>query len=620
MINQSAIKSIANDIMQANSSRNRMLRAMDDYYQGKWDLPSPLDKMSWVRKVVTTDPHDAVRAGTRVLSALNPNIKIHPFHNDEANKVKANEWEQQLKWHFTNASLRRRATILADIVMSALLYDMVAVQILYLPYQQKEEKAIKGDRAKSYEGWMRNGPFVITVHNPQNIYPIDSALGLEGVLSVKVVRAHEVISEWGDRANDLIGKIITGDGKKQMEWVTVYDYWDNDIRYVWGIPGETLVQSSPNTAGGVDILPPTEHGLGWIPWVVRQGGTTLFNQSEHRLNPMLYSVYQSGQWDLQNLSESLAISEIISYAAAPRGIISGPSKEGFEQDFGEPGNPAWEKPGHQYRPVESPRLDQNLFAVVDRIANAVDKSTIARILQNADIAPNTAFSTLNLATQTALGALKPYKHLAEVSVADILTIMLMWIKVGGEVVMGKGYDGKYADQQMIINPDEIDPNNIYLDVELQPDVPTDRLQRINAGRILQSMGVSVRRSLEEAGISDPEQAINEGYFDQMRAQKVALRLQKNQQAQQLEFEREAAMQQFELQMQQQEMMMAMQEQQQPEPGMIGPEEQYASGPPQTGPFGELNGSGFAPNEGGIPFAQGAPELTRETLNGENEVA
>lgn len=607
---QSYIKHLSRDMIDANQERNRMLAAMDGYYQGKWELPQPLARLQHIHKVVTTDPHDAVRAGTRVLSALTPNIKIAPLINNEANRVKANEWEQVLKWHFINASMRRRATVLSDMVMSALLYDMVAVQVSYLPYQAKVEKMLKLD-SPNYKMRMRNGPFVITVHNPQNVYAIDSAVGLDGVLTVRLMRTHEVYSEWGDKAGELRQKV--GDSSDtQMEWVTVFDYWDNQQRYVWGIPGQTSYMMHPNAEGGVDILPPEEHGLGWIPWVVRQGGTTLFNSNEHRLNPMLYSVYQSGQWETQNIAETLAVSEVISYASAPRGVVSGPSPDGVVRDFGEPGNMIWEMPGHQYRPEQPPQIDSGLFTIVDRVGNRIDKSTVARILQNADIAPNTAFSTLNLATQTALGSLKPYKHLTEVAVGDVITNMLLWIQQDGNSVTGYGSDKEFSGQQITINPDEIDPSSLYIDVSLDPDVPTDRLQRINAGRILQSMGVSVKRSLEEAGITDPEQAIQEGYYDQMVANMMQIQMQNQQRQAQLEFDLQAQAAMFEQQMAMQEAMQQGGPQGGPPQGGPGGPPMGPGGPPQGTP---PEGLAMSPNQGGLPFAQFAPEATREQLNG-----
>lgn len=108
-------------------------------------LPKSVAKLKWIHKVVSTDPHDALRAGTRVLSSVEPRIKVHPMGTDEEARALANKTERALSWHFKNASRRRRASILRDVVLSALLYDEVVAQVVYLPGQIEAVKAFKGN-------------------------------------------------------------------------------------------------------------------------------------------------------------------------------------------------------------------------------------------------------------------------------------------------------------------------------------------------------------------------------------------------------------------------------------------------------------------------------------------
>jgi hypothetical protein len=76
-------------------------------------------------------------------------------------------------------------------------------------------------------------------------------------------------------------------------------------------------------------------------------------------------------------------------------------------------------PGDTLKSAAPPGLDPNLQAVDGMIQAATNKSTVASILQGGDVPSGTAFATLNLATQTAVGALKPGKELAEHALADI---------------------------------------------------------------------------------------------------------------------------------------------------------------------------------------------------------
>ena len=88
----------------------------------------------------------------------------------------------------------------------------------------------------------------------------------------------------------------------------------------------------PATAGLDGSAAPLEiirqpHGLGFFPWVTRTGGTTLSPNPPTSVFPLLYSVYQSGQWDTQNILETLLTSEVIAYAAAPRLKVEGGQRQ-----------------------------------------------------------------------------------------------------------------------------------------------------------------------------------------------------------------------------------------------------------------------------------------------------
>jgi hypothetical protein len=86
------------------------------------------------------------------------------------------------------------------------------------------------------------------------------------------------------------------------------------------------------TAGLEDNTAPIEiirqpHSLGFLRWDTRTGETTLYQNPTHQHVPLLYSVYQSGQRDTQNILETLLTSEAISYTASLR------LKVGFVSDI-----------------------------------------------------------------------------------------------------------------------------------------------------------------------------------------------------------------------------------------------------------------------------------------------
>jgi hypothetical protein len=279
---------------------------------------------------------------------------------------------------------------------------------------------------------------------------------------------------------------------------------DLETRVVWAAPqdgGSSI--SAPNAGGGVLILQ-EQHDLGFLPWVAKVGGTTLEDEGGRQRIPLLYSVYQAGQWDTQNIVETLMASEVIAYAAAPRLKIEGPTDQ-VDVDYGEPGRPAFVPPGHDLSTLAPPLFDQSLAVIADRIGARIGKSTVPRVLQSGDFPSGTAFATLNLATQSGIKSLTPYKELAEQALAETLTQMLNWVHYRGEPLMAYGRGREDGGRHYVIKPTDFDINNIYIEVELTADVPSDRMARINASALaVRELGYSRARALEQIGESDPD--------------------------------------------------------------------------------------------------------------------
>ena len=80
-------------------------------------------------------------------------------------------------------------------------------------------------------------------------------------------------------------------------------------------------------------------------------------------------------------------------------------------------------------------MDTSLAQIADRVGQRIDKSTVPRILQTGDFPAGTAYATLNLATQSGLKSLAPYKELAEQALASIFQQMIDWIALDGRPVL-----------------------------------------------------------------------------------------------------------------------------------------------------------------------------------------
>lgn len=306
-----AFQTIAQEMIAADRERDRMLRAMDDMWQARWSLPPAVSGLKWIHKVVSSDPHDAVRAGTRVLSSVAPRLTVHPLGAGDAGRAQtdartmADKIERALAWNFRNASRRRQASVLRDVVLSALLYDEVVAQVVYLPNQTASQLgASNASNSPRSTALNRFGPFAIIVRNPQQVHVRYSDWMPEAVLMKKLMTIQQAVEFWGEPALGLLAakpkkRKVTSPRKGHTDnfaYCTVYDYMDLEQRAVWAIPqADSDVLADPSGgdgAGAVEILR-EEQGLGFLPWAAKVGGTTLGSSGSQRM-PLLYSIWAAG--------------------------------------------------------------------------------------------------------------------------------------------------------------------------------------------------------------------------------------------------------------------------------------------------------------------------------------
>lgn len=129
--------------------------------------------------------------------------------------------------------------------------------------------------------------------------------------------------------------------------------------------------------------------------------------------------------------------------------------------------------------------------------------------------------------QTAIGALIPYKSNAEVFHDDFFKLMLLHTHYSGEDLIGYGKKGNEKLERYIIKSEHIDPNILVLNTELSPDVPVDRVQKINSAiSMAERLNYSPIKILEYLGEPDPYGALQEWISWQFVNAKVQGRVQK----------------------------------------------------------------------------------------------
>ena len=584
-----SIQELAQRMIKEDEPRDNAFAAYDNMDHCDWDLPQSIKELGWVAAAKNTDPHDSLSTGTTVLATLEPKLKVQPTHDSAGTKKKANEWERNLRWQLKSANRRRQATVQRDVTRSALKYDEVIINVVDLDYQIKQKELFKGD-TKREKAARRYGRFQVNTYNPKDVHVRYSNMMPEAVLLVNKKPAQVVIDEWGDKAASL--EPLTLQDKND---VTVYDYMDYETRFVWVVPEG----SAPDTDKHI-IIGPEKHKMSFLPWVAMVGGSTLEDNGVHKRRPILYAEYMSGRWNTQNILLSLISSETIAHSGQPRFKQEGASSQDVVIDYGEPERVAKVPPGSTLDRLQPGEIDRALAELIDRYGAASDGSMLSRILKGGDSYSGEAFASLNLRTQTAVGALKPYKDLAEKALAEMFVLMLLWVEFTENPLEAYGVEKDDKGVQYSIQPDEIEPTALYVEVELTPDVPTDRQQRANtASLMVESINYPQEYALEDVGVEDPQAAQMQRMKERLLDQKLEEYIQQKQMALQMQ------MQQAQMQMQMQAQQ-AMQGQQQPPPQGAMP----ARG------NGVPGGQGQNPNMGGLPGAMSNPNVTRENVTGQ----
>jgi len=587
------------------ASRNKRLHEMQEKYEQmgriNYTLPSPLDKFEWIRPIVDTSPYDAKRGVKRALANLEMNINIHPITvmravegDDESSeaKKKANQWETILKWTLSKTA-KRRSAFYDSVIDSAALYHEIVGQLIHIPTQLKAMGANGNSRSKAA---LRYGDWAIKLVNPQTVNVDYSDYMLERVCSINKKTAQEIVDFWGDAASKIAAKI-----KKNEEYgnevLIEVDYVDYDNRMVW------IIEEADNLEDdeGIIVLGPepwlTFEGkpVPFLPWVAVAGGTDIDTAPEHQRQPLFYPVAMAEQWANANIMGTIEMSAAIATANAPEQVItSARGEDGVVTDHEEPGGILRLLPGETYQQIRRQGLDPALMESYDRLRDAIKSATVADILVTGQpMGGVEAFAAYNLQVQIAISSLGDFKHLGERFYEDAIEkILLITHYTGGEISgYGDGLD-KY-----VIDSEDIDPEVIHVSVELKPDVPADRQQRVvTAATMARDMKVPTRVILEWLGESDPEGLMREWKKEQMFQAYFSGLLQKVQMAGSGEL---------------QQLMQAAQQGQ----ALAEQVQQAQAGMYQERGVPGVGGQEVNPAEGGVPPATLAPQATRELQTG-----
>lgn len=492
--------------------RDRELRRWQFQYERasrmEQDLPAPLGELEWIVPFKSSSVFTALRGGQRALEGLEIRPKLHPLtvhkeagtdQGSNAERI-ANRWETILKWNYERAA-RRRGDIGSSMIWNALVYDEIIAQLIHLPTQIAALSALKVNTNR-HEAAMRNGDFAIKLHDAKQAHVTYSDYMTEEVLSVSIMTAQQLVNSYGTAAAQ-IEREIRGNPEKRDEPYAVADYLNYQDHVIWTAPGDG---EEAILDGGIELMK-DPNPWPFLNYVAVAGGTVTEDLPEFQRKPMVFPVVKAQMWLVVNIIGTLMTSQAIAEGNEPAHLFQGVGADRIFLDLSEPGGRI-DIPTNliQYKQLERQGVDVGLREMLDRYVAEINSATLPRVLVTAESLPGETFSGYNLRVQTAIGSLLPYKRLAERADWGLFELMMLFSHYTKHDLVGYG-DGM---ERWKIKSENIDPDAIIGSVELAPDVPIDRLQKITAAVTLATqLNYSPKRVMEFLGETDPQGALED---------------------------------------------------------------------------------------------------------------
>ena len=454
----STARSIGESLKSAAASRNALFEEMDKIYFMDWTTQSN-DKD--IQVTISPDGRNAVNGAKRLLTTMEPVWSITVEGKDEED---TDNMENAAKIMWDRAGGQNQKPPHYDIVSSMLLYDEVHIAISSLI---EYSKRLKGSKKLRVEDAMKQSPFTIKVWNPKDGYPYYDDIGLAGYYRSVGMTVASATKEYGQE----VGNQLEKKGKKPTDTVNLDMWYDLDSFIIW--------------IGG-DVVVAEKWTLPFLPVSVVIGdGSGLFQDGAKNHNPLLYSMYKSGLWDRQCSSMTGMYTNLMRYALKPshEHKLGQFNQDGAKQldvdyDIGVVITPY----GDSYNPILNKGvIDPALAAGMELAERKMEESTIFRTVFGQSLGSNATFSETSLLSQSGRLPLIVVKLMSGIAISKTIEKALRWYKEIGTECPGIG-----------LVPSDI-PETFEIDVNLEIDVPQDKLQNANVAGMLTDKGMTSKK-------------------------------------------------------------------------------------------------------------------------------
>lgn len=483
-------------LVELFANRDAMLEDMRKMFHMEWqDQPSG----DWIKETMSPTAFNRAIGAVRLMTSTEPQFSVPYDEGDATAKESSERIEAASKAMWNGAGRVALRPIHYDVVLSGLLFGEVCgavsktADLLALAGKTDD----KGNIARM-EAVAQETPYLFRTYNPSTCYPDFDSYGLRGMLRRSEVTWGEVMDTWGQLAENIGGAAAaTWDRTKKVKLNDWYDWQD---RAVW-------IDENDNP------LFHEAHGLSFLPVIAQiTEGTFLFDKPENQRFPLLYSVWKSGLWKRENLSLTVIYSLINAIGSNPL-LVRETSEPGspLKVERSIPGGYVDISKGDKLGPLMEKVVDPSQWQGLEKAMQLNEESTIPSMALGAPPQSTLAFSAISLLSQSGRLPLMGAKQLGGQAISNMMIAALKWMRQDGTTTM------LYRRGSSItLDPREF-PERIVIECDLEPDLPTDKLQMANtANAIVQNKLASYRWARENIlQIGQSDAMDKEIYFEEM---------------------------------------------------------------------------------------------------------
>ncbi|MDP6769068.1 MAG: hypothetical protein QF704_00045 [Anaerolineales bacterium] len=456
------VKKRSLDLVTEYQERDSMNSEMKDIFKlEKRGLP----RQDWIKHTVDPSPRNSLLGAVRLMTATDPLFKVPETEGEEADN---SDIEQICAAMWACSGRISGRPVHYDVVLSGLLYGDVHISVTrtkdLVEYAQQSESKSNLKRMKRIASMT---PYIFRALDPSFGYPEYDQYGMSGYLMRETMNVRDLLATWGSLAEDILDSGTHG--RRAWDEVTLMDYWDYDRRYVWLEEYEKPILQ-------------VEHDLKRIPIIAQVAeGTNLFTSPHERRMPFLYSAWRSGMIERSNLTMTLMFSLAYAMGSMPLNVYEAnePGKR-LDIDYSQPGGTVSVDAGEKVYPLPKDVIDSSLGDILNIADNKMAESMISRQALGEPPAHALPFQAISLLAQQGRLPLISVKEMSAWAIADASTLALEWYKSdGAKTKIYNQMSGAAFDLDPAIIPD-----NLMLQVEMEPQLPIDKLQMANIAKMV----------------------------------------------------------------------------------------------------------------------------------------